>query len=107
MPLRQIPAMEADTTYPEFVEALARELQPQTESGLPNAPLMIEEELPQQWLRVTVYWDAWKDLSPRERNRVILKAYEHVFGKARMLQISLAIGLTHREAIRLGIDVPE
>ena len=89
---------------PKLVQSLARELKLNRLSGPSTAPHIVEEELPfGDYKHVTVIWDAWKDIDPETRGRIILGAYEKVGGPEAVLRISMALGLTRHESQRLGL----
>jgi hypothetical protein len=95
------PPVDAD-----LLGAIAQELMNDQQQGPVDAPYIEEEEIRQtDNLHVTVLWDnpKWARLSPVERSRVILAAYEQVRGASEMLRITIALGLTHEEAARLGV----
>jgi len=50
-----------------------------------------------------VIWSKWKDLEQRIRSRIILEAYERVKGDAESLKVTVAMGLTRKEADSLGV----
>ena len=65
-------------------------------------PLIVENQIAQtKSIHVVVIWDLWVNLSPAERSKIILEAY----AKAKRLAdktITVAMGLTSEEAIRMG-----
>jgi hypothetical protein len=72
-------------------------------------PIIIEESTRQGPAPVHLYvvWQEWSDLSPLERSRIILKAYEHHLGvdnAARVTDVTLAMGLTPDEARKMNIE---
>jgi len=74
-----------------------------------NEPVIIEERpaegLPPNHLYVV--WGEWEDLSPLQRSRIILKAYEQKLGANAGLitQVTIAMGLTREQAHTIGLDV--
>lgn len=97
---------------PELVRVIADELRGgaadfETESSLPTspaeAPVIIEEPTPRGPIHVTVVWNAWADLQPEDRGRVILEAYRQAQGEDKTRHISVALGVTSSEARRLGL----
>ena len=97
---------------PEMVAAIAAELrggptgrdvQREPISALVSAPVIIEEQTPRGPIHVTVIWDGWRDIAAEQRGRVILDAYRQVQGEETARAISIAMGLTPAEAMRLGI----
>ncbi len=87
--------------WPMLVEALAAELR----SPKKGHPILVIEEpvrgVPR--FQTTVVWARWADVPTEDRAGVILDAYEQALGAEKMLQVSLALGLTPTEAKRLGI----
>ena len=72
-------------------------------------PIIIEEFTRQGRSPVHIYvvWQEWDDLSPLERSRTILKAYEHHLGPtnaALAADVTLAMGLTPAEARLMKIE---
>jgi hypothetical protein len=50
-----------------------------------------------------VVWDAWRDLTQRERSEMIMDVYEAVRGRNFALNVTVAMGLTPEEAKRMNI----
>lgn len=99
MPIERRPPPEPQS-HPELVDLLAAELSKPTKGG----PRVIEEQLRgMKRFHVTVIWDRWKNVYPDDRSTTILDAYQQAFDDLRMLQISMALGLTQPEAKRLGV----
>jgi len=72
-------------------------------------PIIIEESTRQGPTPIHLYvvWQEWDDLSPLERSRIILKAYEHHLGPANaalVTDVTLAMGLTPAEARLMKIE---
>ncbi len=55
-------------------------------------------------MHVTVIWDAWGNVPREGRGHIIFDAYREVGGEEEVRSISIALGLTHTEADRLGIS---
>ncbi len=88
-----------------LVNDIAQELRLQQSEGSPGAPLIIEEEARYtDRIHVTVIWDRWSQVGPEERSRIILEAYETVRGPGTFLTLTSALGLTHAEAKKLGVE---
>lgn len=98
MPLIRKPLAPESTQHRQFVADLAAELQHATQGG----PQIVEEEQRGGYLHVTVIWDAWREVEPSERGRIIMDAYEQQRPND-VAKITVALGLTHEEAGRLGI----
>ncbi|MGI4789989.1 MAG: hypothetical protein ACRYFS_14205 [Janthinobacterium lividum] len=104
MPYRFIPA-PSPTYDPSYVNAIAQELRLMRDDGSPDAPMIIEEQMPySDRIHVTVIWDRWAETAPEDRSRVILDAYERVRGSESILNLSAALGLTHADAKNLGVE---
>lgn len=104
MPYKKIPLAKPETN-PIFVDAVAQELRLMRSEGSPDAPMIIEEQMRHSSrIHVTVIWDGWTAAAPEERSRIILDAYERVRGPEFILTLSVALGLTHAEAKKLGVE---
>ena len=90
---------------PSLVEAITQELRLEQAEGSPDAPLIIEEDAPySDRIHVTVIWDRWAYIGPEERGRIIVEAYEQVRGPGTFLTLTSALGLTHVDAKKLGVE---
>lgn len=104
MPYKLVPAM-VPAFDPAYVDAIAQELRLMRPDGDPDAPLIIEEQMRlTDRIHVTVIWDLWGRVAPEDRSRIILDAYERVRGASAILTLSAALGLTHAEAKKLGVE---
>lgn len=104
MPYKLIRAPEPKLD-PLYVDAVAQELRLMRPDGSPDAPLIIEEQIRRSnRIHVTVLWDEWAAVSPEDRSRIILDAYERVRGAEAILTLTAALGLTHAEAKKLGVE---
>jgi hypothetical protein len=81
-----------------------RDVQQMSFKALVTAPNIIEEQTPRGPIHVTVIWDEWRDLAAEQRGRIILDAYREALGEEKARTISIAMGLTPAEAMRLGIS---
>lgn len=102
MPLRHrkitVPPPGADVLRRRLVE----EWEHPTEN--PSAPIIIEEDGEgQRPTRLFVVWDEWPELDQEERSEIIMDAYEEVRGRDKSLLVTVAMGLTRREADRMHI----
>ena len=105
MPVVRKPLTPVSDKYRRLVQRLADELLQGSQPGPdtdPAAPAITEEEQRGNYLRVAVIWDEWTDQTPEDRGRVIMDAYEKV-RPSDVLRITIALGLTHTEAQRLGV----
>src|SRR5437016_4657166 len=73
MPRKRIGFEQKTPTNESLAASLAAELKSNQESG---QPLIYEQELRPEKLRVTVIWDDWDRMPLEERTSVILRAYE-------------------------------
>lgn len=102
MPVIKKPQTPETPHYRKLVAALAKELHSNESTGPATAPQIIEEEERHNFLHVSVIWDAWNDVAPEDRGRIIMDAYEKE-RSADVSRITIALGLTHAEAERLGV----
>ena len=51
-----------------------------------------------------VIWDDWQALDQRERSEIIMQAYEETHERTDVLRVTVAMGLTAKEAERMGIQ---
>ena len=88
-----------------LVDELVRHIR--GEPNLPEFPRIIEETVPlSPSIRVHVLWDEWESVRDVERSEIVLEAYDRARGREEMLKISVASGLTPRDAQRLGLSDP-
>ena len=89
-----------------LVTALADELRRgrSREASPHDAPNILEEVSLVGLMHVTVIWDAWGNVPREGRGHIIFDAYREVGGEEEVRSISIALGLTHTEADRLGIS---
>ena len=105
MPVARIVNKQRKTQQETLMELLLREWRAQrTGSG---EPLIIEEsplrgELPNH---LYVVWSEWGDLTPLERSKLILQAYEKFKGREITSRVTLAMGLSPDEAEKIGIKL--
>ncbi len=104
MPIARTIGTVSQTNMERLLELLYQEWRAQ-KSG-EGEPLIIEES-PHRGERpnhLYVVWSQWGDLTPIERSRLILQAYEKYRGRDLATSVTLAMGLTPDEAARLGIN---
>jgi hypothetical protein len=53
-------------------------------------------------VHIYVVWDEWKDLRQGIRSEIIMDAFEIVRGPKKALEVSVAMGVTHAEAQKMG-----
>lgn len=84
-----------------FVKRLVREF---AASSTSLQPLILEERIPATNSRhVHVIWDRWKDIPDEQRAAVIDAAYTQAEGPQAAAEITIADGVTPREALALGL----
>src|SRR5437763_15158350 len=67
-------------------------------------PLILEERIRATGSRhVRVIWDRWKDIPDEQRAAIILDAYTEAEGPEAAEEITIADGMTPREALALGL----
>lgn len=68
-------------------------------------PIILEEGGAQNRpTHLYVIWSEWAELNQQERSEIIMDAYEEVRGKDASLRVSVAMGLTSKEAERMNIN---
>lgn len=101
MPRKRIgPEVRIGSVKKELAEELAAELKSNRDFG---QPVIYEHAFRTGKVRVTVLWDAWKDIPLQERSATILRAYEMAEGPESRDRIALASGLTVPEAHAAGM----
>ena len=104
MPYKKI-SLSRPVVDPLLVKAITQELRLEQAEGSPDAPLIIEEDAPySDRIHVTVIWDRWAQIGPEERSRIIVEAYEQVRGPGTFLTLTSALGVTHADAKKLGVE---
>lgn len=104
MPLAQRIQTQYNSLYEKLINELLSEWRtPQSDHKEP----VIIEEAPSRDERANhlyVIWSAWESLTPIERSKMILQAYEKYRGRDLALSITLAMGLTPQEASKLNLE---
>lgn len=84
---------------------LTENLNQEAPEGSMAQPLILEEEIRGSTrFRIYVLWDRWNSVKDEERSQIILEAYQKAYGSEKMLNASLAMGVTSLEAMQLGIS---
>jgi hypothetical protein len=87
--------------HDKLVKKLVQEF---TASGKSLRPLILERHLPMTKSRhVHVVWDAWSDVPDEERAAIITDAYTEAEGAEAAADVTIALGVTPREALALGL----
>lgn len=68
-------------------------------------PNIIEQPGPSGALHLYVIWDKWAGIPQIERSEVILGAYKDVRGVEAAATVTVAAGLTKKEAKELGVHL--
>lgn len=66
------------------------------------SPPFINIERPGNRTHLLVVWDDWQNLNQQDRSSLIMRAYEAAEGTEAANEVSVAMGLTEAEAVRLG-----
>jgi hypothetical protein len=90
--------------HAELTALLVTELQNAAATGPETAPLIVEDENRRGTLHVQVVWDEFDEIAPEQRGKIIMDAYEEA-RPDELSRITIAMGLTHKEATRLGIGI--
>ncbi len=100
--IRKKPRQHAE--HEAMVRELVRHLKATEDEVLPEQPRIIEETVPlSHALRVFVVWDRWTEIAEqRERDEIILEAYDQALGRESMARISVVRGLTRPETLEIG-----
>ena len=103
MPVAQRVGTTARTDTESLLERLLQEWRAQRAGD--GEPLIIEEsprggERPNH---LYVVWSEWGNLTPLERSKLILQAYERYRGRDMAANVTLAMGLMPDEARRMNI----
>jgi hypothetical protein len=69
----------------------------------PRPKIIHEEDSQGQVVHVYVVWDEWGEMEQELRSEIITEAYWDAFGDAG-LALTVAMGLTPKEAEKMGID---
>jgi hypothetical protein len=71
-------------------------------SGVQPLPDILEErDSRNRIIHLTVTWDEWSDIDAQTRSEMIVDALQAVKGESAVVELTLAMGLTHAEAARL------
>ena len=70
-------------------------------------PIILIDERPNQPIHLYVVWSAWEDMDMQERSEIIMDAFEAVEGLDKCLEVSVALGVTPKEAPKFGIETVE
>lgn len=105
MPLARI-VHRSDPRHQSLRERLIQEWTAPNSSA--TEPIIIEEGSLSVGQTFTVHlyviWSEWADLDQTERSEIIMDACEQVQGRDFALNVTVAMGLTAKEAERMGIE---
>jgi len=79
---------------------LIAELEHPKRHGEPD--IVIEKPYPST-VHLYVIWKKWSNLEQMDRSRIILDAFTKVKGEEEANRVTVAMGLTHKEADALGV----
>jgi hypothetical protein len=104
MPLSQRVQESHKSEYERLFEQLLSEWR-SPDTGH-DEPVIIEESPgnDERANHLYVVWSAWETLTPIERSRLILQAYERYRGHDMANSVTLAMGLTPREAELMSLN---
>ncbi|MCA9410187.1 MAG: hypothetical protein KC917_06940 [Candidatus Omnitrophica bacterium] len=69
-------------------------------------PLIAEEGGgPGQPIHLYIIWDEWAYLDAQDRSEIIMDAYQEVSSPEKVLEVTLAMGMTREEAERMGLRI--
>jgi hypothetical protein len=103
MPVRKMLKRRPNPEAADLTDRLVAEWKAKASKA--EQPVIIEEGGgPHQPLHVYVVWDEWGELNQLERSTIIVDAFERRYGKTKALNLTVAMGLTPREADRMGIE---
>lgn len=100
MPIYRRVARELPEDAADLTQLLVAEWQHPSDAG---EPVIIEEAPSRGVLHLYVVWGAWAEWKPVDRSEVIMNAFTEVHGLDRVLDVTLAMGLTASEAERMGL----
>jgi hypothetical protein len=101
MPVRKITNTPPVPLAVRLKEQLVQEWKNQASAATEPVILILDDN--PEFQHIYVVWSAWHDLHRIERSDIILDAAQEVLGHKPPLNITVAMGLTPREADRLGI----
>jgi hypothetical protein len=103
MPVKQFTRRPPPPDAATLRDRLAREWQQPDPSA--QQPIILEESCrPNLPEHVYVVWDDWKNMRAEDRAEIIMDAYEERYGKDKVVNVTVALGLTPAEADRMGIQ---
>lgn len=90
----------------ERLRSLQRQLEAEwsgAETPEPRPDITEEIDRQSRVLRVRVVWDAWSDVPADVQSEMIVRALRQKHGEDAVLHLSIALGLTIREAKSAGL----
>jgi hypothetical protein len=95
-----------DPVYEQLKVQLRAEWEQPTPSTDAHVIIEAEDSLRPQQAPTNLYviWNAWQNLSQKQRSEMLLDVYSDVKGISAARNVTLAMGLTPAEASRLGIN---
>jgi len=103
MSFRRATARNRPNTSLELERLLIAEFQHPNEQEGAQPIIIAEPPDPAPISRLFVIWDEWAMLEQQERSEIIMNAYVNHYGLPAGAKISIAMGLTSKEAERMGI----
>lgn len=104
MPVRNYTKPVRTSEANELLSRLIAEWRSPSEQDDPEVPVvLIEHQKVMDALHIFVVWDGWDELEQVERSGIIMDACTQQLGDEETLKVTVAMGLTRREADRMGI----
>ena len=102
MPVRQLRPRQSPN-HQALVSSLVDEWKQQDSQAA--EPVILEEfNNAGDLIHVYVVWDVWRDMDRTERGEIIMEAAEQRYGHPDVDYVTIAMGLTPREADQMDID---
>jgi hypothetical protein len=101
MPVKQL-RIERSADYSDMVASLAAEWAHPVAAH--TEPVVVEQrDRAGKLSHVYVIWSLWNDVERTQRSEIIMDAAERCFSEDEVLNITIAMGLTAKEAAAMGI----
>ena len=105
MPVREYVESPHTPEAQGLLQELVGEWDHPSERDDPQTPvILIKRREALNALHIYVVWDSWADMDQAERSEIIMDACEKHLGEEQTLKVTVAMGLTRDEAVRMGID---
>lgn len=104
MAIRKFQAKPPPAQYAQLVNSLVAAWRSNNASAAAPVIIIDDQQARGGFIRLWVVWDDWDGLDVRERSEIIMDAHEQVNPNATTPPVVSALGLTRKEADRMGID---